>query len=107
MSAAVVTLPVNLGARATARSLVRGAVQPGTTDVAVNAFETRNVAQGAADEIVEQLLDLNVQRVLVLNAPNKFEEHLRAAHRRRTSPGEHTFLLQFQTRSEDAFLRAV
>lgn len=105
MAPAVVTIPRLLGARERARGLVRGTVRPGTDQVVVNAFAQESVTQGAADELVKQLLGVGVERVIVVNATEAFQRHLEDSHRRRTSPGANTFLLQFQNRSEDILLR--
>ena len=106
MTAAVLTIPRLLGARDRARGLVRGSVRAGTSDVVVNAFAQESVAQGAADEIVKQLLEVGVEKVVVINATDHFAKHLRDSHWRRTSPGANTFLLQFQNRSEEVLLRS-
>lgn len=105
MSAAVLTIPRLMGSRERSRNLVRSAVPAGTTEVVINAFNQESVAQGASDEIIKQLLEVGVERVIVVNATDRFQNFLRDAHRRRTSPGANTFLLQFQNRSEDVLLR--
>lgn len=105
MAPAVVTIPRHLGGRERARSLVRGSVRPGTDQVVINAFTQEAVAQGAADEIVKQLLEVGVEKVIVVNATDRFQDHLEASHGRRTSPGANTFMLLFQNHSEDVLLR--
>lgn len=105
MALAVLTVPRHLGGRERARGLVRGSVRPGTSQVVVNAFDQQAAAQGAADEIVKQLLEVGVEKVVVVNATSEFQRHLENSHGRRTEPGANTFLLQFQERSEDVLLR--
>ena len=105
MALTVLTIPRRLTERDRARDLVRGSVREGTEQVVVNAFDQEFVARSAADEIVKQLLEVDVERVIVVNATPEFQRSLSASHRRRTRPGSNTFLLQFQTRNEDILLR--
>ena len=106
MRSAVVTIPKILRSREKARGLVRGSVRPNINTVAINAFAEEHVTIGAADEIVEQLMDVGVELVVVVGASDKFREHLTKSHDWRATT-ERTFLMQFRTQPEDVLLRAV
>ncbi|WP_251153809.1 hypothetical protein [Cellulosimicrobium sp. Marseille-Q4280] len=104
INAAAVVLPELLGSRGSAAALIRRSVPAGTTEVAVSAAHTVTVAASAAAELVKVLLDVGVDRVVLVEANERVESHLRDALDRQARP-ERTFLLTAQRGREDAVYR--
>lgn len=103
-NAAAVVLPELLGSRESAAALIRRSVPAGTTDVAVSAAHTATVAASAAAEVVKVLLDIGVQRVVLVEPNERVEHRLREALDRQATP-ERTYLLTVQRGREDALYR--
>ncbi|HET6302791.1 hypothetical protein [Microbacterium sp.] len=99
----VITLPREFFGRATARRLAAGI---NDTDIALDAGSVLRHNTPALDELVKQLLNADVERVVTVNASPTFQRALQVIHRARTRP-ERTFLLTFRDVPAEALLRAV
>jgi len=99
----VITLPRDFTGRHVARRLTTGITG---TDIVIDAGAVTRHATSAIDELVKQLLNADVQRVITVNAGPVFQRALHVVHRARTRP-ERTFLLTYREVPAEALLRAV
>jgi len=101
--ATVITLPREFTGRPAAGRLITDIRD---TDIVIDAGRVLRHSAPAVDELVKQLLNADVERVITVNAGQAFARTLHTVHRARTRP-ERTFLLTFREVPAEALLRAV
>lgn len=72
-------IPRLLGTRNVTAQLVRNGVALNTNTVILDFTDTTSVAQGACDEIIKNLIELNVKNVRLVDASERAKGHLQVA----------------------------
>jgi hypothetical protein len=104
-TAAAVVLPELLGSRESAAAMIRRSVPAGATDVAVSAANAKTMSASSAFEVTKRLLEIGVQRVVLVEPNERVEARLRDALDHLATP-ERTYLLTVQRGREDALYRS-
>lgn len=104
-SAAAVVPPELLGSNRSAAALLARSVPAGTIDVAVSAVQTEAITASAASELIKGMLDLEVQRVVLVDPNEDVEARFIEALDWLACP-ERTLLLTTQRGRADALYRS-